>query len=79
VVSYRLISFILWLGDINKAVNFHMVHVALDTINGLFIFEDNGFDCSFLIFCDFDPQSLKVARSKDLVIDFAEIFLVEEH
>lgn len=62
----------------DETVDLQIVDVFAHSNSFLLVPEDYAFHC-FLFLDDFDPQSLEVARTNGLIVDFAQILLVLQH
>lgn len=62
----------------DETVDLQIVDVFAYSNSFLLVPEDYAFHC-FLFLHDFDPQSLEVAGTNGLIVDFAQILLVLQH
>jgi hypothetical protein len=74
-----LVSLLRHLGLWNKAIQFKIIDIIVDSIDRLLIFKNDRFHRFFLRFCDFDAKSLKEPWTINLIIDFTEILFILDH
>jgi hypothetical protein len=74
LVSF-LRHFCLW----DKAIEFKVVDIIVDSIDSLLVFEDYRFHRLFLWLRYLHPKSLKKPRAVNLIINFTEILLALYH